>query len=126
MRIAVGHRLFYLLPAVALTASACGSGALSPSGAQSGLCSADVPPGQECTALHSVAAPVKPTCVSGTLPTGIGGTILDGTYVLTSQTYYNSGTGCPTLAVSLTLVIAGDCAQSVFTSDIESGALSSR
>ena len=42
--------------------------------------------------------------------TGVGGDVVDGTYVLTSQTYYNV-TSCPTEAVSETLTIAGGCIQ---------------
>jgi len=47
------------------------------------------------------------------MPTGTGGTIVDGTYVLTAQTYYNAP-GCPTGTLSVTVVISGSCFQAVF------------
>jgi hypothetical protein len=53
--------------------------------------------------------------MSGTLPTGQGGTIVDGTYVLTAQTYYNRST-CPTEALSETISFGGGCL------DVASGA----
>jgi hypothetical protein len=59
-----------------------------------------------------VSTPIKPTCVTGELPVGTGGTIVDGTYTLTEQIYYNTP-GCPSLPMGGTLVIAGDCVQSV-------------
>ena len=73
-----------------------------------GMCGAGTPAGQECNSVKATGAPVTPTCVSGTLSTGQGGTIVDGTYVLTAQTYYNR-TSCPTIALSETLAFAGGC-----------------
>lgn len=75
-----------------------------------GMCGADIPPGQACNALVPNGAAVTPTCTTGTVPTGQGGTIVDGTYVLTAQTYYNAST-CPTLALRQTVVFAGGCLQ---------------
>ena len=96
--------------------AACGSSqAVSDAGdgpAGAGSCGANVPPGQACNTLTSVGAPVTPTCVSGTIPTGRGGTIVDGTYTLTSQTYYGSTT-CSSTPVNATLEIAGGCVQEV-------------
>ena len=94
----------------------CGSSQASsdagdgPQGA--GSCSANVPSGQACNTLTNVGAAVTPTCGTGTLPTGTGGTIVDGTYTLTSQTYYGT-TGCPSTPVNATLEIAGGCVQEV-------------
>lgn len=92
------------------TAADAGAGKDVPS--SGGMCGADTPAGQECTALKATGAPVPPTCMSGTLPTGQGGTIIDGTYVLTRQTYYNRNT-CPTMAVSETIAFAGGCLELV-------------
>jgi hypothetical protein len=83
-----------------------GTGIDAPSGG--GMCGAGIPAGQECSAVRATGAPVTPTCVSGTLPSGQGGTIVDGTYVLTAQTYYNRIT-CPTIAVSETVAFGGGC-----------------
>src|SRR5450432_3920658 len=75
-----------------------------------GMCGADVPPGQACNALVPKGAAVTPTCTTGMIPTGQGGTIVDGTYVLTAETYYNAPT-CPTIAPRETIVFAGGCLQ---------------
>ena len=74
--------------------------------------------------LANVATAITPTCVSGTMPVGTGGTIVDGTYVLTSQTYYQDSS-CPSLQLSETIAIAGDCVQVVF-GGIFSGTLAGR
>lgn len=115
-----GFRVAWLAWAVALTAAACGGGTqspdgapMSPDGASPGMCGADVPPGQACNMLANVATAITPTCVSGTMPVGTGGTIVDGTYVLTSQTYYQD-TACSKVPLSETIAIAGDCIQIVF------------
>lgn len=96
------------------TMAGCGGGATAadaggerPSG---GMCSADVPPGQACSTLAVLGEPVPPTCSDETMPVGAGGTIVDGTYVLTAQTYYNVAT-CPRIGLSQTIQIAGDCMQ---------------
>jgi hypothetical protein len=79
-------------------------------GASGGTCSAGTPPGQACNALVATGAAVTPTCISGTLPVGQGGTIADGTYVLTASTYYNAAS-CPTFGVTETVEFAGGCIQ---------------
>jgi hypothetical protein len=89
-----------------------------------GNCSANVPHGQACNTLTNVGAEVTPTCVSGTIPTGTGGTIVDGTYTLTSQTYYGSTT-CSSTPVSATLEIAGACVQEVTSTPIPATASAS-
>lgn len=88
------------------TSADAAAGKDAPSGG--GMCGADTPAGQACNALTAMGAPITPTCMSGTLPTGQGGTIVDGTYVLTAQTYYNRTT-CPTIGVSETIVFGGGC-----------------
>src|SRR5262245_29922908 len=85
----------------------------SPDGSSPGMCGADVPAGQACNTLANIGSPITPTCVTGTMPTGIGGTILDGTYVFTSQTYYNDS-ACPTTPVAETIVVSGACIQGIF------------
>ncbi len=85
---------------------------VSDAGEGAGSCSANVPHGQACNTFTSLGAPVTPTCMSGTIPTGTGGTIVDGTYTLISQTYYGS-TACSSVPVNATLEIAGECVQEV-------------
>jgi hypothetical protein len=102
--------------------AACGGGNGTSSavdGATGGLCSADVPPGQACNALVASGAGVTPTCATGATPTGQGGTIVDGTYLLTAETYYNySGTVCPTFPINEIIQFAGDCFQAASSSPI--------
>jgi hypothetical protein len=98
--------------------AACGSSqSASDAATGGGSCSANVPPGQACNTLTNVGAAVTPTCVTDAIPTGTGGTIVDGTYTLTSQTYYGS-TACPSAQVNATLEIAGGCVQEVSGSPI--------
>jgi hypothetical protein len=73
------------------------------------MCSVDNPPGQQCNAVEMTAAAITPSCVTGTIPVGTGGTIVDGTYALTEQIYYNI-TSCPP-PVAETLVFSGGCRQ---------------
>jgi hypothetical protein len=68
-----------------------------------------------CNELMNLGATVTATCSTSSMPTMTGGTIADGTYVLTSATMYLSSctgvtlpTGGPT-----TIAIAGDCEQSI-------------
>jgi hypothetical protein len=104
-----------LLAVLALAASACsGGGSTSPDGASAGgMCSADVPAGQACNAVANVGTLISPTCITGTVATGTGGAMTDGSYVLTAQTYYNVPT-CPPVQISGTIEVAGDCIQLAF------------
>src|SRR5215471_21351278 len=106
-------RLLALLCSMTVAAAGCGGSATSPDGAASGgQCGADVEAGQACNAVANNATPITPTCTTGTMPTGTGGTIVDGTYQLTSQTYYNVSS-CPTSPFAETLTISGGCFQAV-------------
>jgi hypothetical protein len=49
----------------------------------------------------------------------VGGTYADGTYVLTAETYYQSGNCVPDSPSSQTLVVAGDCEKWAATSRTE-------
>ncbi len=104
---AAGSRLAVVATAALGGLTACGGGTLSSTSA--GMCSADVPAGQACNVLTAAGPGITPTCASGSLPVGVGGTIVDGTYVMTQLTYY--GADCSTTPVSETLQIAGGCIQ---------------
>jgi hypothetical protein len=113
-------RLVSVVSLVVLTAAGCGAAmssadgaSMSPDGGSPGMCGAEVPAEQACNTLANAADQITPTCVSGTIPTGTGGTIVDGTYVLTSQTYYQDSTTCVKPSFSETITIAGDCMQGV-------------
>lgn len=93
----------------------CGGGGEKPAtadggedAARAGMCNFAVPAGQACHALADMGSPVKPTCVAGTIPSGSGGTVADGVYVLTAQTLYNTPS-CPSVSLSQTLRITGTC-----------------
>jgi hypothetical protein len=98
---------------------ACGSGG-SPSNAPSpsndaggdgasGSCSADIANGGNCNSISHFGPLVTPTCSDDAIPSGIGGTIVDGTYFLTAETFYADV--CPQPPMSGTLVITGYCWQ---------------
>jgi hypothetical protein len=94
----------------------------SPTDAPSGTDGADgsdgsLGDGGACTSLANVGPVVTPTCATGTEPIGTGGTLADGTYVLTSQTYYQSGQGgaCPQFPLAVTIAISQGSAQEVIT-----------
>ena len=114
-------RLWISASVIALGLVACGSDSSptrdgsSPDGSAEGtvaaMCGAGTPAGQACTDAPDNAPVITPTCATGAMPSGMGGTIVAGTYHLTAQTYYNVP-GCPTTALSGTLVISGGCLQS--------------
>ncbi len=58
-----------------------------------GSCSPTLPDGAACNSLEPSGPLVPYECLSATPPTPAGGTIVDGTYLLTSTAYY--GTPCP-------------------------------
>ena len=97
--------------AIALGLVACSSDALSSAdGATTAMCGAGTPTGQACSNAPDNSPTIQPTCATGTMPVGTGGTVVAGTYHFTSQTYYNV-TVCPTTAFSGTLVVGGGCIQ---------------
>jgi hypothetical protein len=147
----LGLRLLPLVGSTALTIAACGGGSLSspdggslppgdatisldgvlswPDGAVTdtaspGTCGDNVPAGQACNTLQNMASPLVPTCATGAMPVGTGGTIFDGTYILTSSQQY--GQSCTTaFPIAETLTINGDCIQLVL-GDILTGTFSGR
>jgi hypothetical protein len=104
--------LLVIVSSAILAAPACSSSSSSNDGATTsgGQCSSSAEAGQVCNSIANTATAITPTCMQATMPTGVGGDIVDGTYVLTSQTYYNV-TGCPTTSFSETITIAGGCIQ---------------
>ena len=116
-------RVRFWIPAVliALAHVACSSDSSpgpdgsSPDGSSDGTvaatCGAGTPAGQACTNAPDNGAVITPTCATGAMPSGTGGTVIPGTYHLTAQTYYNVPS-CPSTALSGTLVIGGGCIQS--------------
>lgn len=83
----------------------------STDGAVAAMCGAGTPAGQVCSDAPDNGPAITPTCATGAMPSGTGGTIVAGTYFLTAQTYYNVPF-CPTTAISGTLVVGGGCIQS--------------
>lgn len=66
----------------------------SMSGPESGgTCSPTPPDDGACNSLQPTGPQVPYQCLAATLPTPTGGTIVDGTYVLTASAFY--GTPCP-------------------------------
>jgi len=61
-----------------------------------------------CNLLMLTGSPVAVTCNPGTAPTGNGGTIQDGHYVLTKEEDYNSPGQCPNDVDRIDLAICGD------------------
>lgn len=95
------------------SSSGTGGGGEAGSSGGSGTCGANVPEGGACNTLSNVGPTVTQVCASGPMPiVGTGGTIADGTYVLTSAADYQS-TSCSSEKISATYVIAGGCWQEV-------------
>jgi hypothetical protein len=100
-----------------LLLASCGAQSSPASGGTEGdgapaTCSANVADGGACNAITNVGPLITPTCATGAIPSGTGGIIAEGTYVLTAQTYY-AGPDCPQTPLSATIVIAGDCWEEV-------------
>jgi hypothetical protein len=75
------------------------------------LLDAEAPDGS-CNALVNGATPITGTCQSGTEPSGTGGTIVAGTYLLTAQTDYASSCTAGT-RYQVTMLIADGCLERV-------------
>jgi len=98
--------------AALLFLAACGS-STSPTGTP-GMCGAAVPAGTACDTIANVATAITPTCTTATMPSGSGGTIVEGTYVMTSQTYYGTS-GCASTSLAATFVYSAGCVQEITT-----------
>jgi hypothetical protein len=96
------------------TLLACSSSALvspAPDGAvdmMSPVCGTDPTRTGTCNSLSATGPAVTVTCLTGTLPTGQGGTVVEGRYDLTELTYYNTSS-CPTEPVTETLDLTSTC-----------------
>jgi predicted dienelactone hydrolase len=92
-------------------------GAVDPTGVSDGSQSScgttmgGVPDGGACNSVVNDAPVVSPTLITGALPVGMGGPIVEGTYFLTK---YETNTSIPTtLMLRVTVVIAGSTLQVV-------------
>jgi hypothetical protein len=75
-------------------------------------------PGGSCNMLAQLGGPVTATCSESSPPALTGGTIVDGTYVMTSATVYTSGTTtCAGLTFRAggpsTIAMAAPCMQAI-------------
>jgi hypothetical protein len=91
-------------------------------GGDAATCGAAITEAGVCTLLSDRSNPITPTCAPGTIPSGAGGPIADGTYVLTAQTYFGA-TLCPSDPISATLTISGTCYQEIARADFTEGGL---
>lgn len=73
---------------------------------------ADAVDGGGCNAIAQIADPVTTSCDPGAPPAGAGGTIADGTYLLTESHFFGA---CESNVLSETLVIAQGTVQSITT-----------
>jgi hypothetical protein len=73
-------------------------------------CSTPVNEDAPCSApIVDIGPTITPTCSTATPPAALGGKYADGTYVLASETFYQSGNCVPGSPVSQTLRVAGSC-----------------
>jgi hypothetical protein len=66
-----------------------------------------------CNDLTDIGSLVNSTCAAGSVPTGTGGVIADGTYVLSAVVGYDCGDAGGPPPQSQTVVISNGCAQGV-------------
>ena len=82
--------------------------------AEAGVCGSGPP--DACNSVPLVGAAITATCVVGSAPVMMGGTIQDGTYVLVSATAYASSCAPGTIPIPpggpTTVVFSGQCMQS--------------
>jgi len=111
----------------------CGSSASTPgaaadaadalAGADAALdAGADSLDGGECNAIAQLGDPVTTSCDPGAPPAMTGGTIADGTYLLTESHFFGN---CDESVLSETLVVSQGTAQSI-TTDATTGMASRR
>lgn len=103
--------------AMLMLGAGCGSSAAKPDAA--GVASdaaidsgGDALDGGACNAIAQLADPVTTSCDPGAPPAAAGGTIADGTYVLTESHFFGA---CESNVLSETLVIAQRTVQSITT-----------
>jgi len=103
------HRFLFatLLAACSLAAYGCLGGNDTQKQAGDGSCSSVVQRG----------SPVASTCSTDTPPSMAGGTILDGTYVLTKDTNYDCSVLPAAASQTVTLVVSGSTLNSAITCD---------
>ncbi len=78
--------------------------------------------GGECNAIAQLGDPVTTSCDAGAAPAMTGGTIADGTYLLTESHFFGN---CDESVLSETLIVSQGTAQSI-TTDATTGMSSSR
>jgi hypothetical protein len=124
MVLGVAARARRIAAAVVFLASAACGGSTGGGAPQILACGASTPDASVCNAVTDVGSSVQPTCAVGTVPSGTGGEIANGTYALTSQTYYGTA-ACPTVPLSATIQLSSGCGEeAVHARSADGGALS--
>jgi len=101
------------LVAVLLLGVGCGSSASRSDAATDATATTDAAlDGGACNAIAQLADPVTTSCDPGAPPVAAGGTIADGTYLLTESHFFGT---CESNVLSETLVIAQGTVQSITT-----------
>jgi hypothetical protein len=115
--------------ALLLAGLGCGSSATTPDAAgdaaassDAALDGADALDGGECNAIAQLGDPVTTSCDAGAAPAMTGGSIVDGTYLLTESHFFGN---CDESVLSETLVVSQGTAQSI-TTDATTGMSSRR
>jgi len=101
------------LMALLLAAAGCASSAAKVDAAtDAGDAAADALDGGACNAIAQLADPVTTSCDPGSPPAAAGGTIVDGTYVMTESHFFGA---CESNVLSETLVISQETVHSITT-----------
>jgi hypothetical protein len=93
-----------------MVVSVAGCGGMVSSNGSHGSCRSSSVSGA-CTDLNDVGSLVSSTCAAGSVPTGTGGVIVDGTYVLSAVVGYHCGDAGGPSPQSQTLFISNGCVQ---------------
>lgn len=106
-----------VLVAIVVLGMGCGSSAAKPDASTAATDAAldggaDALDGGACNAIPQLADPVTTSCDPGAPPAAAGGTLADGTYLLTESHFFGS---CESSVLSETLVIAQGTVQSITT-----------